>query len=182
MQREYSIGELKKLGGDLERMARKTEQATTTILDDLAATGLEEMKHTYNSQPYQIENDSQMNFSITQGRKKRTITMEGSQAVYREFGTGTMGQQNPHPIKGEFALDDYNSHVTPKGTIRYATKKDNAISGIPVGELFWTYKDEKGQTHYTQGVPAGKEGYNASRKIRKDAAKIIRKRIKEALV
>ena len=45
---------------------------------------------------------------------------------------------------------------------------------------YWTYK-HNGKKTYTQGRPAGKHVYKASQRIRKEAKKIIEKRVGEVL-
>jgi hypothetical protein len=112
--------------------------------------------------------------------------MYGYQAIYSELGTGTEGAQHPHPTKGNYELDAYNSHKVPNGTIRHATEKDAKAAGeqgkeIGVGDLFWTYTDENGEKQYTQGIPAQKQGYTALEDSAKKAKTFIKKRVQEVL-
>lgn len=172
---DLSFEGMKELQAYLDSVIAKIIIAADKTADELADIGLKEMQNTYDANPYKPEGG--MSFNVYKQDNTRTVAMEGSQALYEEFGTGTIGERNPHPRKQESGLNPYNSGET----IRPATAKDNAISGIPVGELFWTYKDEKGQKHYTQGIPAGKEAYNAGQKVVQDAPNILIKQIKEAL-
>lgn len=173
---DLSFNGMQELQAFLDTLITKIEDAADKAADELADIGLKEMQSTYDSNPYKPE--SGMSFNIYKQDNERTVAMEGSQALYEEFGTGTIGERNPHPRKQESGLNPYNSGKT----IRPATTKDNAISGIPVGELFWTYKDEKGKTRYTQGIPAGKEAYNAGQKVVQSAPDVLVKKIKEALL
>ncbi len=175
-KREYTLDELGELQSDLAELAKKLEQASESILDEMADVGLKEMQNTYNAQPFKTPSYSDMQFFIDKKEKMRTIKMQGPQAIYSEFGTGTLGERYPHPLeKGQFGLKPYNSGRT----IRKANEQVNKITGIAVGELYWTYKDADGNTHYTQGIPAGKEGYNAGQTIRKQWKRIARKKIEE---
>ena len=77
-----------------------------------------------------------------------------------------------------------NSHIIPKGTIRYATQKDvdNARKNgdyIPLGGLFWTYIDSTGKKRYTQGTPAQQEVYDSINKTYEKSPEVIKRIMKE---
>ena len=112
----------------------------------------------------------------------KNVIMEGPQAIYDEFGTGTLGEQNPHPIKSRFNLNDYNTGRT----IRPArgVDVDEALkqgAHIPEGGLFWTYRNTLGDKIYTQGTPAQKEVYDSMNKTWDKSSKIINKIVKEII-
>lgn len=81
------------------------------------------------------------------------IGASGKDVVYAEFGSGDLGEQNPHPEKAEYSLNAYNSGET----IREANEH-SAKHGITSGK-YWTY-EKNGSIHYTQGIPAGKQVFN----------------------
>ena len=169
-----STKELDELVRNLDNWADMMKKASANIVKDLADYGLDRMMQIYSEAQGQYEDTTPMDFSITGSETEKTVSMSGPQALYDEFGTGTIGEQNPHPIKNEFGLNPYNSGPT----IRVAGENTN---GIKAGELYWTYKDEGGTIHYTQGIPAQKEGYDSLKDTIKAAPSIIKKRMEETL-
>lgn len=168
----------------LKNLDKKLEEANKKIVNDLAENSKKVMKKTYDSSP--VKGNTTMLFDIEGDDLNKEAIMYGYQAIYSEFGTGTEGAQHSHPTKGNYDLDDYNSHRVPNGTIRYATEKDVKAAEkqgkkIGLGDLFWTYRDENGEKQYTQGIPAQKEGYNALIDSEKKVKTYARKRIQEVL-
>lgn len=166
--------ELDELARNLDNWADMMKKATVNIVKDLSEYGLQRMQEIYAEAQSQYEDSTYMDFSITGSETEKTVSMSGPQALYDEFGTGTIGEQNPHPAKNEFGLNPYNSGPT----IRIATENTKEIKP---GELYWTYKDEAGVVHYTQGIPAQKEGYDSLKDTIKKAPSIIKKRMEETL-
>lgn len=169
-----SVKELENLAKQMDNWADMMDKASKKIVEDLANYGLEKMQEIYVEAQSKYEDTTAMDFSITGTETEKTVSMSGPQALYDEFGTGTIGEQNPHPIKNAFGLNPYNSGPT----IRRATSD---IEGINEGELYWTYKDEGGTVHYTQGIPAQKEGYDSLKATIKKAPEIVKKRMEETL-
>lgn len=178
MSRKITIGlnqnEISNLISQLNNIASKLDKMAEKLTDDIAEIALNEMVQNYNSSQYQPSDG--MSFSKTGTAKDKKVSMIGTQAIYNEFGTGTMGEQNPHPQKSDFALNDYNSG----STIRRNTKNNSIASnlGIPANGLYWTFKDENGITHYTQGIPAQKQVYNAGIEVQKQMPEIIEKNLR----
>lgn len=174
--------DLKSLEKDVADMKAKTEIMAKRITKELSEYGLKEMKSIYDSFGYLSFGNEPNTFYIDGTDTEKRVVMEGPQAIYEEFGTGTEGEQNPHPIKKTFDLNEYNSGKT----IRKATKKDsdNALlqgKDIPEGGLFWTYRNNVGDKIYTQGTPAQKEGYDSMNKTWKKSKSIIQKISKEVM-
>lgn len=169
-----SVKELENLARQMDNWAEKMDKASKKIVEDLANYGLEKMQEIYAEAQSKYEDTTAMDFSITGTETEKTVSMSGPQALYDEFGTGTIGEQNPHPIKNEFGLNPYNSGPT----IRRAGKN---VEGIKEGDLYWTYKDDGGTVHYTQGIPAQKEGYESLKATIKKAPEIVKKRMEETL-
>lgn len=162
----------------LENFKKQMKEADTKIVKELSDLGLNEIQKNYSETIYKDGNDDIGFFTSGNGKNRVTIGVVGSQVLYNEFGTGTEGENNSHPKKGEYGLNAYNSG----GTIR---KNNNAESsatrlGIPVGELYWTYK-EGNVKKYTQGIPAGKQVYLAAKKMQKEKNKIVKKVVGDAL-
>ena len=107
---------------------------------------------------YKDGNEDTTPFLEITGNKAKA-GMRGSQSVYNEFGTGTQGQNSPHPMKSNFGL---NPKVSKSGN------------------LFWIYT-KNGEKIATQGIPAGKQVFNASILLKGKKNEIIRKRVGEVI-
>ena len=87
------------------------------------------------------------------------IRSSGKDVIYEEFGTGDRGEQEPHPVKSNYNLNDYNSGQYIRNVSDYDensyTYDDLQEFGISSGK-FWRY-NKNGILYYTQGVPSGKE-------------------------
>lgn len=181
MSRKITIGlnqnEISNLISELDKIANKLEQISDKLTDDIAEMGLEEMQKNYSSSQYQPSDG--MGFAKTGSAKEKKISMIGTQAIYHEFGTGTMGEQSPHPQKDLFALNPYNSGRT----IRRNNKANSTATqlGIPMNALYWTYADENGWIHYTQGIPAQKIVFNANKTIKEKLPELCKKAVEEVL-
>lgn len=143
------------------------QKSSENISKELSDIAFNQINRNYASSPYTDGNDdvSVISRGITKHKK---VGAEGTQVLYREFGTGTEGLNAPHPIKNKYNLKGYNSG----SKIRVNSK---------TGELFWIYKDSSGNKVYTQGIPAGKEVYNAALILKGKKISIIKKRVGEAL-
>lgn len=171
-----SVNSLNQLNEKINQLQQNLKNANENIIDDLVHTAENEIAKNYASSSYTDGNEDSSPFK-TKSNNSYKVGMEGTQVLYREFGTGTEGLNNPHPIKNKFNLKGYNTGKT----IRPATVYTSASTGLLLGELYWTYKDKSGQKVYTQGIPAGKEVFNASRTLRNKKDSIIKKRVSEAL-
>lgn len=165
--------EADKLEEFLNNIGEKMQKASTGIIEDLANLALDEIQK--NSSRAEYQPGITMDFLKTGSNTEKTVSMAGPQAWYSEFGTGTYGEMQPHPLKGRFALNPYNSGKT----IRPASEKVSMLTGIPVGSLYWTYKADNGEIYYMQGIPAQKQVYNAGQTVQKKIPEISMKRMKE---
>lgn len=159
----------------IENYEKLMDEAARNIVDDLAKFGAKKMKNIHNQAKF--ESETPMEFKIEGDEYKKTVSMSGQQALYEEFGTGTMGEQNPHPIKDSFELNAYNSGKT----IRKASANTSQKTGIKEGDLYWTYRDSNGQKVYTQGIPAFKPGYDSFMATFKKAPSVVKKRTEEVM-
>lgn len=169
-----------KLDNVLRNLTTNLEGVSKKIIDDLAELALDEMQKNYSKSEY--EPGEEINFYKTDSDTGKTVAMSGAQAVYSEFGTGTHGGLHPHPKKNEFNLKPYNSGETIRtatAKVHEITSKDSNNPTIPEGTLYWTYKGKDGEIHYTQGIPAQKEVYNAGKTVLKKMPSIIKKRMEE---
>lgn len=164
---ELSQNSIQKAIKKLSDLQNDLQKSSKLIAKDLSDIAFDQVNKNYASSPYTDgNNDVSIISRGTENHKK--VGAEGSQVLYREFGTGTEGLNAPHPIKSNFKLKGYNSG----SKIRVNSK---------TGELFWIYKDSSGNKVYTQGIPAGKEVYNAALILKGKKISIIKKRVGEAL-
>lgn len=167
LKMQLSTASVNEIKNKLLQLQSNLDKAKELAIDDMANLALKEIKSNYAASPYTDGNDDIVFFKEKK-ENKTIVGVKGSQCVYREFGTGTEGLNAPHPMKSKFPLNDYNSG-----------KKIKVNSNT--GKLFWIYKDKNGEKVYTQGIPAGKEVFNASIILKGKKYEIIRKRVGEAL-
>lgn len=101
------------------------------------------------------------------------VSLYGPNAVYDEFGTGEEGSNHPHPQKGDFPLNPYNS-----GPTIFYNQFANAHQ--------WRYRPMAGRPYFTkdgltQGIPAGKQMYNTAQYLQSVKGYIARKNFNNAL-
>lgn len=166
--------EIAKMINKLDMWAKQINKATQGSIDELAELGKSVAESNYGSNGYQATSD--MDFAVVdEGEYRKKVYMGGLQAIYEEFGTGTIGERSPHENKVGKGLNAYNSGQT----IRAASEYIEAKTGIPQGELYWTYMDESGKRIYTQGIPAGKEIYEGRKAVESELSKVVQKHIDE---
>jgi len=107
------------------------------------------------------------------GKAKGSITMQGENAVYDEFGTGDQGAENPHPVKGKFGLNPYNS-----GPMIFYNQL--------TGRHQWYYRPMAGKPYFTsdgitEGIPSGKQMYTTAKELKKKKNKITKTILKDML-
>lgn len=110
---------------------------------------------------------------VTKSGHKGYIALVGDSAVYDEFGTGEQGASDPHPMKGQFALNPYNSGPT----IFY-----NEFAG----RYQWKYYPMRGRPYFTkdgftEGIPSGKQMYNTAKDLRASKNEIVIREIENAV-
>lgn len=164
---ELSSSGIAELEKKLIQLEKDLKQASKESVEDMADLCEKQIMNNYAASPYTDGNDD-ISFINEEKDNKRIVGVRGSQVLYREFGTGTEGLNAPHPIKSKYNLKGYNS--SPK--IKVNSKN---------GELYWIYKDKVGNAVYTQGIPAGKEVYNAAVILKGKKLSIIKKRVGDAL-
>lgn len=151
-------------------------KAAKDIKNELADYTRTEIDNNLSATQFKDGNDDVYTFKENKDNKI-IVGMRGSQALYDEFGTGTQGEQSPHPYKSEYPLSGYNTGRR----IRKASVKVNENTGLPIGIKYWTYKNKQGETVYTTGIPAGKQVFNASISLRNKKNQIIKQKVSDAL-
>lgn len=172
---EKSLSELRK---KIISLKDELPKVNAKIVDKLAEHTLTEIQNNFSATDYQDGNEDVSFFKRGSGNKITVGTM-GSQVLYDEFGTGTAGANDGHEMKGDFPLKPYNSGRTIRQN--KSDESNASANGIPVGGMYWTYKDKNGQKRYTQGIPAGKQVFNASLSLNEEKSKIIKQEVSEVL-
>lgn len=176
---QNSINDCIKSLGDL---IRELQVVSRDIPKVLAQETAKEVAKNYAKSDY-IDGSHDKTINVNVGNGNASVVVSGTQVIYDEFGTGTMGANNSHPIKSEFDLNPYNSGKTiraNRGFDKHGFKSKASKEGIPVNGLYWTFK--KGDTkYYTQGVPAGCQVYNASLFLRENKTRLIKEMIGDVL-
>ena len=157
---------LNELLSKLKTLKQGLKEADEKIVKDMATVVESQVSSNLAATPYKDGNEDAVAYSEIK-KNKAKAGMVGSQVLYDEFGTGTQGANNPHPDKNKFSLKGYNTG--PR------------IKVSKTGELFWLYRDKNGQLVKTQGIPAGKQVFNASIFLKSKKLQIIKKRVGEVI-
>lgn len=108
---------------------------------------------------YKDPNITDISTSWRKDSQYYVLESKGKDVVYEEFGTGDKGASNPHPVKSNYNLNDYNSGEYIRNVSDYDENSyvydDLQEIGITSGK-FWRYSKD-GTLYYTQGVPSGQE-------------------------
>ena len=153
----------------IELLELFNEEATGIVLENVVAKltkeGIAAAQEYSDGMSYSTLEPSVVRGGILENRKAGYVALQGKGAVYDEFGTGDEGANDPHPLKGKFPLNPYNSGPT--------------IKLDEFDRHYWIYKpmanepyfDEYGKTY---GIPSGKMMYNTSKHLRSIKDKIIK--------
>lgn len=175
---EFGKTTISDLRNKYDYISKNVDKLEEVIINDLKEIGLREISDSLSGSNFEASEP----ISIID--EDRSIGIKGTQALYDEYGTGTVGGLNPHPEKGSapIPLDAYNSGKTIRMNKREKSVKKNDGTGgdIPPNTLYWTYKFE-GRKIYTQGRPAGMHIYKAKTRIKNEMDKIIKERAGEYL-
>jgi len=105
-------------------------------------------------------------YTTSQGKGKTEIIAYGDGIAFEEFGTGTKGENSPHP-----RLPKVNVPITGKWIYNYPStfKKTNKKGGI-----YWVYAGRN-----RNGQIAGKQMYETAIELRANIPSIVKNVIKE---
>ena len=143
------------------------------IVETLVTKGVSKASSLNASAPQSGVDKSIIISNFDQDSASGFVALHGRNAVYDEFGTGTQGASNPHPMKGYFDLNPYNSGPT----IFY-----NEMTGT----YQWRYQPMAGRPYFTstgltEGIPAGKVMYDTGNYIHSIKNNVIEKELKGSL-
>ena len=174
------LSEIDKYIKALETLRDDLKELPNIVSKDIADSGLNYLTKQY-STLYSDPNITDIHTQIKKNDKGYVIRAYGNDVVYAEFGTGDMGEQNPHPDKSEYSLNDYNSgpFILDVMDVKNQDMLDKLkAEGITSGK-FWSY-NKGGEAHVTQGVPAGKQMFNTMNYLHDKAIpRIVKKRGEE---
>lgn len=140
----------------LERLNTNIKNYPDKLTKEVAYDGLTHLDTLYANTPYQ-KNIDDIHTSVRKKAFGYSIVSSGKDVIYEEFGTGDMGEQNKHPEKSEYSLNDYNSGKTIREVSKQSEKTREKLKehNIHSGK-YWTYVRD-GKLEYTQGISAGKQ-------------------------
>lgn len=161
---------------DLLYLKKTIQHATIIGVKKVMEAGIDKAKDLNAVAPKTGEEENQIYGTSTKDGYSRQVVMSGPNAVYDEFGTGEKGAANPHPLKSNFGLNDYNSgpyvstHINKKGKHYWFYR--------PMSRIEPRYFKKTG---YTEGTPSGKQMYNTLRYLEKNANKIVKEELNNSL-
>lgn len=158
---------------ELEYVNDSIEVASEDILKRLVYEGGAKAVELNSQAPQTGPEKSTVRLSVS--KNKGEIALTGPNAVYDEFGTGELGADNGHPLKGNFGLNPYNSgpfvstHINSNG--RHYWFNPNMWSADAM------YFKPNG---YTEGTPAGMQMYRTTNYILDIKDNIINEELNKA--
>lgn len=172
---ELSEARINNLIQELEYLEDTIDTAASRVTETLVKEGVTVAKALNAVAPKSGVEDNTISSEYSKDGFSGKIVMSGPNAVYDEFGTGEIGAQYSHPMKGRFPLNPYNSGpVVSQNINKY-------------GRHYWFYKPMSGKsdwvtsTGYTEGIPAGAQMYNTLQYLRKEKNNIAKAEIKDAI-
>lgn len=160
-----SLADLKDLSLKISDLQKELPKCEQKIKRNLAEYTQKQIDINLAGTTFRDGNEDTESF-IEEDNNKIKVGMKGTQALYNEFGTGTRGEESPHPEKSKFGLKGYNTGKT--------------IQPDRNGNLVWWYYKE-GVKHYTNGIPAGLQVFNASQSLKSKKKEIIKKEVGDLL-
>lgn len=160
----------KQIQKTIDRLNKLKENIKNDVKETISETvdeGIREIEYNYAETKYKDGNDD---YSVD-GIKDLTngqIMAYGKQVFYDEYGTGTQGEDSPHPFKSISGLNAYNSGKYIKPSKKY-------------GGLGWRYKNKSGETIWTNGIPAGMQVFKASRVLKRSFSKRLEKKVGDSI-
>lgn len=159
LKANLSVSSLDTLLDNLKAYQQKVEAAPRKIVQGLTDYGKDQIQ-----QNISAIRDKDGNYLATAGSyvfgDGGVAYMEGEQAAFLEYGTGTRGQSSPHPQADEAGWQ-YNKGPTISST----------------GD--WSYWDPvKGQYVHTKGIPAQMPVFKAANAIREKEVEAAKEALK----
>ena len=155
----------------LQQLKKDVKSLPNELTKQVALDGLRYLDLQYAITPND-DNVGDITTEVIQTNDGHAIIASGHDVIYLEFGTGDIGQANPHPEKNKYELNAYNSGETIRDANEHSAKH-----GITSGK-YWTYKREgMDKPKYTQGIPAGKQMFNTRNHIISESVKKVNEKL-----
>lgn len=151
-----------------------------TISKDIANDGLKYLDKQYQS-IYQDPNIGNITTKTKKTDNGYNIVASGKDVIYVEFGTGDKGENDSHPDKSKYNLNNYNSgsFILDVEDVKNEEMLNLLAENQIVSGKFWHYS-KGGESHLTQGIPSGKQMFNTYNYLaNKSAKKIVKERSDE---
>lgn len=164
---KLNTSDISKLIEKLNTLKEDIKKDVTEVISETVDKGIREVEYNYAETIYKDDNE---NYSVEgiKGLNKGKIIASGTQVFYLEYGTGTRGEDSPHPFKSISGLNPYNSGKY----IRYSKT---------YGGLGWRYKNKSGETIWTNGIPAGMQVFKASRVLERFMIDRLKKKVGDSI-
>lgn len=158
------VSGIKELNAKLKAMSTKIKTAEKELLTTIAVTGGKMLNSAFSAYDT-IDGNSSGNTVLSLDSK--TISQEGSQVAYIEFGTGTKGLENSHEQAGRFGW-------------KYAIGKSIRPSKSHDDKIGWYYGSGAARV-WTEGLPAEKPAWNTAKDLRLKAKELTIEKIRRIL-
>lgn len=160
---ELSPESFKELADKVRQLPRVFEEASKEAIDEISEEKVKEL----NDENYHFEKKPTATEGNTVIGGFKSNTQED---LYTEFGTGIIGQENPHP--------ESNGYTTSHDIRRY-NLKTGQVEDI-TGSDYWVYENN-GEFYSTRGRPAKKKVYESVEEIEETLSDRISQKIDEKL-
>ena len=162
--------ELSNLINDLKKLSSSFKNLNTEVAKELAEATAHELEQNYSAFPFQ-SSEGKAQIGVENSNNVYKVYARSKSVIYEEFGTGDVGQANPHPIpQSDFGLKGYNT-----GSYIYPADNFSAQYGITSG-MYWTYDGVP-----TQGIPSGKFMFNTSEWLHDNYKELIQKKVDDVI-
>lgn len=171
------VNEISQMITKLQQLKKDVKSLPSELTKQVALDGLQYLDFQYAMTP-RDNNVGDINTEVIKTNNGHDIVASGKDVIYLEFGTGDMGQANPHPEKNKYVLNDYNSGRTIRNVSDQSEKTRDKLEshGITSGK-YWTYVRDGGKPEYTQGISAGKQMFNTRNYIISESIKKVNEKL-----
>lgn len=162
---------LTQLTKEFNQLSKDLKNIDTVIIEELSGEAYTELNtefEQFNDIDGNLSGETTLNIS----KNELTVSQEGDQVAFIEFGTGFKGAVDSHPLANENSWTYLGGGKGSKSKIRYS--ETNKSYG-------WYYNKKDGTYTFTTGIQAQKPAFNASETIEKISLEIADKIISEVI-
>lgn len=167
LKADLTFDGIKQLQKDIEKYQNSIEYKARLLAERLAEMGVEIARVRVSSLDAVFTGELIQSIHTeyrgsTRGGAIFCVVAGTDHAVFVEFGTGIVGQENPYP----YTLPDGMSW-------EYASGK--TIRQLADGRYGWFYPGDNGQWYFTEGMPARPFMYETSLELQKKVVSVAKK-------